>query len=152
MKIVGAADPAGLAAALRAGQPAVVQVDGAPVSLGADELVVTETPRTGWAVAADAGETVALDLTVTPQLRRAGLAREVVRLVQDARKASGLEVSDRIALTWAASDPDVAAALREHGSAVAGEVLASTFTEGPVGQDARQDDELGLSFSLHKAD
>ncbi|MFL6129795.1 MAG: isoleucine--tRNA ligase [Mycobacteriales bacterium] len=149
---VGAADPAGLVAALRAGQPAVVQVGGEPVSLSAAELVVTETPRTGWAVAADGGETVALDLTVTPELRRAGLAREAVRLVQDARKASGLDVSDRITLTWSASDPELAAALREHGDLVAGEVLASGFAEGPVGADARRDDELGLAFSLRKAD
>jgi isoleucyl-tRNA synthetase len=76
----------------------------------------------------------------------------VVRLVQEARKASGLEVSDRIALTWSASDPDLAAALREHGAAVAGEVLATTFAEGTVGPDARVDEELGLSFSLRTGD
>ena len=120
---------------------------GAPVELSAGELVVTETPRSGWAVATDAGETVALDLTVTPQLRRAGLAREVVRLVQDARKASGLEVTDRIALSWTADDgsSDVAEALREHAGPVAGEVLATSFTEvasvqgpdAPAGRRAR---------------
>ncbi len=124
-------------------------VDGAPVSLAADELVVTETPRAGWAVATDGGETVALDLTVTPELRRAGLAREVVRLVQDARKASGLEVTDRIALTWSAASPEVAEAVREHADAVAGEVLATSFAEGPVA-DGRRDDELGLEFALAK--
>jgi isoleucyl-tRNA synthetase len=101
-------------------------------------------------VATDGGETVALDLTVTPQLRRAGVAREVVRLVQDARKASGLEVSDRITLTWSASEPEVAEAVREHAAAVAGEVLAVSFTEGPV-TGGRRDDELGLEFSLAKA-
>jgi isoleucyl-tRNA synthetase len=109
-------------------------------------------------VAADAGETVALDLTVTPELRRAGIAREVVRLVQDARKASGLEMTDRIALTWSASEPEVAEAVREHAAAVAGEVLATSFTEGSVGSvgsaggmsGSRRDDELGLEFSLAK--
>ncbi|HZB47640.1 MAG TPA: class I tRNA ligase family protein, partial [Mycobacteriales bacterium] len=147
---VAAADPAGLVRALRADGSVSVTVDGGPVSLGADDLVVTETPRSGWAVAADAGETVALDLTVTPELRRAGLAREVVRLVQDARKAAGLEVTDRIALTWSATSPEVAAALREHGAAVAGEVLAVSFAEGAVGADARTDEELGLAFALRK--
>jgi len=146
---VADADPAALADAVRDGT-ATVTVDGAPVSLSAEELVVTETPRTGWAVAADGGETVALDLTVTPQLRRAGIAREVVRLVQDARKASGLEVTDRIALTWSASEPEVAEAVREHAAAVAGEVLATSFTEGSV-VGGRRDDELGLEFSLAKA-
>jgi isoleucyl-tRNA synthetase len=151
---VSAADPAELAAALRAGRPAVVTVDGTPVELTADELVVTETPRSGWAVASDGGETVALDLTITPELRRAGLAREVVRLVQDARKASGLHVTDRIALRWAADDPgsDVAEALREHADAVAGEVLATSWAEEPAdGPGVRRDDELGLSFALRKA-
>ncbi|HST65662.1 MAG TPA: isoleucine--tRNA ligase, partial [Mycobacteriales bacterium] len=147
---VAAADPAGLAAAVRSGT-ATVTVDGSPVSLAAEDLVVTETPRTGWAVAADGGETVALDLTVTPELRRAGVAREVVRLVQDARKASGLDVSDRIALTWSATDPDVAAAVREHAAAVGAEVLAVSFTEGPVGPDARTDEDLGFTFTLTKA-
>jgi isoleucyl-tRNA synthetase len=151
---VSAADPAQLAAALRAGRPAVVTVDGTPVELTADELVVTETPRSGWAVASDGGETVALDLTITPQLRRAGLAREVVRLIQDARKASGLDVTDRIALRWSTDDPgaDVAEALREHADAVAGEVLATSWAEEPVeGPDVRRDDQLGLSFALRKA-
>ena len=146
---VTAADPGGLAAALRAGT-ATVTVDGADLALGPDELVVTETPRSGWAVASDAGETVALDLTVTPELRRAGLAREVVRLVQDARKASGLEVSDRIALVWAAEGEELAEALREHGAAVAAEVLATSFTEGDVGADGRRDPDLGLRFTLAK--
>jgi isoleucyl-tRNA synthetase len=147
---VAAADPVALADAVRDGGAATVLVDGAPVSLAADDLVVTEMPRAGWAVAADGGETVALDLTVTPELRRAGIAREVVRLVQDARKASGLEVTDRIALTWSASSPEVAEAVREHADAVAGEVLATTFAEGAV-TDGRRDDELGLEFSLAKA-
>ncbi len=67
-----------------------------------DEVVFTETPREGWAVHHDAGESIALDLTLTPELRRLGLARDVVRQVQEARKTSGLEVSDRITLRWSA--------------------------------------------------
>ncbi|HEX6755414.1 MAG TPA: isoleucine--tRNA ligase [Mycobacteriales bacterium] len=171
---IAAADAGELAAALRAGRPAVVTVPALPpepppaaaggrgaegsggaggrrVELTADDVVVTETPRSGWAVASDAGETVALDLTLTPRLRRAGQAREVVRLVQDARKASGLAVTDRIALTWSATG-EVADALREHGPAIAAEVLATSFTEGPVtGPDARRDESLDLTFRLTPA-
>jgi isoleucyl-tRNA synthetase len=129
-----------------------VPVGGEPVELSADEVLVTETPRSGWAVAAEAGETVALDLAVTPQLRRAGLAREAVRLVQEARKASGLAVTDRIALWWSAADPELAAALREHGDPVAAEVLATSYTEGePSEQLPRHGDpELGLTFALRR--
>ena len=80
-----------------------------------DEVIVSERPREGWSVVNEQGETVALDLELTPELVRAGVAREVVRLVQEARKNSGFDVSDRIALTWQA-DGDTAAALREHGA------------------------------------
>jgi isoleucyl-tRNA synthetase len=148
---VAGADAGALVGALRAGGSVSLPVDGRPVVLERDDLVVTETPRTGWAVAADGGETVALDLTVTPQLRRAGVAREVVRLVQDARKASGLDVSDRITLTWSATLPEVAEAVREHAASVAAEVLAVAFDEGPVGAGARSDEDLGFAFVLAKA-
>ncbi|MBA2552519.1 MAG: isoleucine--tRNA ligase [Geodermatophilaceae bacterium] len=123
---VASADPASLAAALRTGNATVV-VDGEPVELTAEELIVTETPRAGWAVASEHGESLALDLTVTPMLRRAGLAREVVRAVQEARKGSGLSITDRIALWWMA-DGEAAAALAEHADTVAGEVLATSYT------------------------
>jgi isoleucyl-tRNA synthetase len=81
-------------------------------------------------VATDAGETVAIDTTVTPELRREGLAREVIRLIQETRKSDGLDVTDRISLRWSTRDPDLAAALTEHSALIAGEVLAVEF--GPV--------------------
>ena len=126
-----------------------VLVDGSGIEVGADEVLITETPREGWAVATEAGETVALDLTVTPALRRAGLAREVVRLVQEARKATGLQVTDRVDLRWQAAG-EVAEALREHAELVATEVLATTFVEAPLdaGEEVREDRELGLRFRV----
>ena len=151
-KAIAAADAAVLAAALRAGE-ATVEVDGESVALSSDEVVVTEQPRTGWAVASDSGVSVALDLTVTPELRRAGLAREAVRLIQEARKTSGLEVADRIALRWRATDPDTAEALAEHAALVADEVLATDFAEGDGDSsygDPFADDTLGLAFRLRK--
>jgi isoleucyl-tRNA synthetase len=88
---------------------------------------------------------------VTPELRRAGLAREVVRLVQEARKARGLDVTDRIDLAWAA-DGEVGDALREHGGLVAGEVLATSFAEARLeGTDVHSDDALGLRFTLTRS-
>jgi isoleucyl-tRNA synthetase len=150
---VAAADPAGIAAVVRAGRSAELEVDGEVVPLSADELVLTETPRTGWSVATEAGETVALDLTITPELRRAGLAREAVRLVQEARKASGLDISDRISLWWDATG-EPAEALAEHQAAIAEEVLATAVTRGrPDGGDLPEygDAELGLAFWLRRA-
>ena len=98
------------------------------------------------------GETVALDLELTPELVRAGLAREVVRLVQEARKSSGLEVSDRISLWWQA-DGDTAAALVEHAALVADEVLATSMSRGAPGAALAEhgDPGLGLRFWLTRA-
>jgi isoleucyl-tRNA synthetase len=149
---VAAADPGAVAAALAATGATTVEVEGEPVVLAADEVVVTETPRAGWSVTAAAGETVALDLEITPALRRAGLAREVVRLVQEARKASGFEVSDRIAVWWEASG-ETAEALREHAGLLAEEVLATSLAAGapPEALDARSEPALGLTFWLRRA-
>ena len=114
-------------------------------------MIITQTPRAGWAVASADGETVALDVSLTNELRRAGLAREVIRLVQDTRKASGLDVGDRIWLRWSATDPELAAALDEHGAQVATEVLAVDYgAASPDDELPFADDELGLRFALRR--
>ncbi|HSN06553.1 MAG TPA: DUF5915 domain-containing protein, partial [Candidatus Angelobacter sp.] len=146
---IAASDPVTLVAALRSDGRTTVVVDGDDVELTADDVVVTETPRAGWAVASDGGETVALDLELTPELRRAGLARETVRLLQEARKSAGFAVSDRIAVAWSADDAELAEALRENGGTVADEVLATSFTEGEPAHDATvsgTDTDLGLRW------
>jgi isoleucyl-tRNA synthetase len=147
---IAAADAAELAVALRAGGTATIVVDGAALQVGPDEVIVTETPREGWAVARE-GETVALDLTITDELRRAGLAREAVRAIQEARKSSGLEVSDRIALGWHATDAETAAAVREHSAEIAGEVLATTIEELSAPAELTADPDLGLTLRVTKA-
>ena len=143
---IAAADAAQLAAELASSGTATV----AGVQVSADEVIVSERPREGWSVVNEQGETVALDLELTPELVRAGLAREVVRLVQETRKASGLEVSDRITLAWAA-DGEVRDALREHADLVAGEVLATTIVEAEPADDWTTSDDLGLRLAIAKA-
>jgi len=105
------------------------------VTLTAADLVVTQAPAQGWGVATAAGETVALDLTVTPELRAEGYAREAVRLIQDARKSAGLAVSDRIEVRWWAAEAELATALAAHQATIAAEVLAVSFAsaDGPPG-------------------
>ena len=151
---IAAADAAHLASALRQGS-ATVMVDGAPVQLSVEEVVVTETPRSGWAVASGPGATVALDLELTPALRRAGAVRDVVRLVQEARKATDLDVSDRIELWWQAGPEtgELAEALREGSLRLAEEVLAVSVVEGPPTADLREhaSHEVGLRFWLRQA-
>jgi isoleucyl-tRNA synthetase len=148
---IAAADAAALAADLRQGS-ANVLVDGSTVTLSPDDVFITETPREGWAVASFGAETLALDLEITPELRRQGLVRDAVRLVQDARKSSGLDVSDRIELWWAAQG-ELAEALHEGSLRLAEEVLAVSIKEGrPTADIAHHDDpDLGLRFWLRLA-
>jgi isoleucyl-tRNA synthetase len=129
---IRAADPRALASATAAADGSVtLQVPSVgAVTLTAADLVVTQTPLAGWGVASLAGDTVALDLTVTGELRAEGHAREVIRLIQEARKSSGLNLSDRIAVRWSAPDADLAATLAEHGPLIASEVLAVSFGPG----------------------
>jgi isoleucyl-tRNA synthetase len=156
---IAAADPAELAGALQSAGAADLHVDGAVVGISQDDVIVTQIPAAGWTVATEGGETVALEVAVTAELRREGLAREFVRLVQDARKGDGLEVTDRVVLRWSTGDQEVAAALSEYRGLIASEVLAVEF--GPVdssapGASARQvrniqqhdSAELGVSFWL----
>lgn len=148
---LGALDPAAVAAQLRLQGHVQVEVDGGQEQLARADVLVTETPREGWAVSADAGETLALDLTLTPALVRAGLAREAVRVVQEARKSSGFDVSDRIALWWSGDGND-AAAVREHRDLLAAEVLATSVTEGDGPTSATPVDagDLGLRLWIER--
>lgn len=147
---IAQADPVDLAAHLRATGAAQVPVPGmGEVQVGSDDVIVTETPREGWAVVSEGGESVALDLQLDDELRRAGLAREVVRTLQEGRKAAGLEVSDRIRVWWTSTDPQVREALQGHADAIAGEVLAREFTEGPAPADAHPvASELAAAFHI----
>jgi isoleucyl-tRNA synthetase len=152
-KAVAEADAAALSAGLREGT-ASVTVDGEPVSLAPDEVIITETPREGWSVASDSGATVALDLEITPELRLAGLARDAIRLMQEARKNSGLDVADRIAVRWMSTAPATAEALTEHKPLISDEVLATDFAPGEADDtygEPFEDEGLALTFRLRKA-
>lgn len=153
-KAVANADAAALSLALREGT-ASVEVDGETVTLSPDEVIITETPREGWSVASDSGATVALDLEITPELRRAGLARDAIRLIQEARKNSGLDVADRIAVRWTSAAPATVEALTEHATLIADEVLALDYAQGEAGPtygEPFEDEGLSLAFRLRKTE
>ena len=141
---IDTADPQALLAAIRTKGSVALEVPGVgEISLGAADLVVTETPRAGWAVAAEGGESIALDLHITDELRRAGFAREVIRAIQEARKQSGFEVSDRIRLWWTSESPDARQMMDEHSGVIADEVLARSVEA--VTAPADQSVAVGLS-------
>jgi isoleucyl-tRNA synthetase len=151
---ITSADAAELTHALRDGGTTSVSADEVGlVELAPNDVIITERPRQGWAVESAAGETVGLDLTVTPDLRRAGLAREAIRLIQDARKNTGLEITDRVEVWWRTTDTDLDEALREHGAEVAAEVLADAWHDDEPEEElpAIRDEELHLTFWLRKS-
>jgi isoleucyl-tRNA synthetase len=126
---MGTVDPATAAADLNAGRPVVVELGDGPVELDGAEVELRVKAQPGFAVSRDGAEVVALDLALDDDLRRRGLAREVVRNVQDMRKVAGLQVSDWIHLSLVGLD-DLAPLF----GTVAGEVLArSVTTEAPTG-------------------
>lgn len=98
-----------------------------PYELRAEDLVVTRSPREGTVVATDGSLSVALDVSIDDDLRIEGVAREIVNRTQTARRDAGLEVIDRIVLTWSSDDPDVVAAFAGHADLISGEVLATTI-------------------------
>ncbi|MFT4008918.1 MAG: isoleucine--tRNA ligase [Nocardioidaceae bacterium] len=146
---IAAADAAGLAATLADTGVATVDVEGTPTEVTADEVIVSERPREGWSVVNEQGETVALDLALSPELVLAGVARDVVRLVQEARKSSGFEVTDRITLTWAGG-AEVTGAMAAHTDLVADEVLATQVVAAEPTGNVFTDDELDLRFSVER--
>jgi isoleucyl-tRNA synthetase len=109
--------------------------DGAPVAAGVTlaegEYELKLVASAGGSAAAIPGGVVLLDTQVTPELAAEGLARDVVRAVQQARREADLHISDRIELRLSASDA-VAEAVRRHEAFVTGEVLATSIAYGPV--------------------
>ena len=119
-------DAAAAAEALEAGGTVTVALPAGPVELGPGEVDLRVRGQAGFAVSREGGEVVALDLALDDDLRRRGAAREVVRQVQDLRKTSGLDVSDRIRLYLVGLDE-----LSTQFDTVAREVLATEIAAGP---------------------
>ena len=123
---LAALDSVAVAAELEAGRSITVVLGGQPVELSPDDLELRVQGQQGFAVSREGGEVVALDLNLDHGLRQRGLSRDVVRLVQDLRKASGLEVSDRIRLYVVGLEP-----IAEFFDYIAREVLAVEVVVGP---------------------
>ncbi len=114
--------------------------------LGAADVLLQRSAKPGLAVSTDGTLTVSMDTVVTDALKAEGHAREAISLLQQARKDAGLEVSDRIRVTWSTDAADLAAALRHHTATIADEVLAVAVAEGAI--DAAPVDCNGMALRL----
>jgi isoleucyl-tRNA synthetase len=112
------------------------------------DLVITEVPKSGWSVSSHDGESVALDLELNPALIAAGNVREVIRFIQERRKSDGLDISDRINVTWNATD-EMAAAIESDLGHSSDEVLALSMSRDRALEIT--DSEIGVEVVLVKA-
>ena len=109
---------------------------GTPVTISREDVSVAAQSIEGWLVESEAGLTVALDTTLTPDLVNEGLAREFVNRVQNMRKDAGLEVTDRIRIQFQAP-PRIADAVQKMSSYVMSETLATQLSQGTNGNPTK---------------
>ena len=121
------ADGARIKAQLDAGETFAVEISGEKIEFAPEDIKVRTTSAPGYACARDETLLAALDTEISEELRVEGIARELVRAVQDARKSAGLEVSDRIDLAVTGS-ARVEAALREHRGHIMSETLSESLS------------------------
>lgn len=99
-------------------------VDNQNVSIEREDVEIVSEDMPGWTVEHDGTITVALDLTISDELKREGLAREVVKRIQTYRKESGFEITDRITVVFSDNET-LKAAVEEHKEYIAAQVLAN---------------------------
>ncbi|NDH89336.1 MAG: isoleucine--tRNA ligase [Flavobacteriia bacterium] len=157
MKDVAAAisqlSPEAIAALEQSGTYTLTLAHGA-FELSGEDVDVQTDDIPGMAVASERGTTLAVDLTLSPELVQEGLAREAVNRIQGLRKDSGLEITDRIQV-WVSGSDEAVAAVSAHEAYLSAEVLAdSLFFEAPAaGSFSLETDLEGHSvvFGVRKA-
>ena len=148
---VAALDPAHVAAALREGREIGISLDGHDHTLGPSDLQLAMRPLDGYQLEREGSHAVALDLALDDELRREGLAREIVHAVQSARRSAGLAVEDRIALALG-GDEELLAAARAYEDYVRGETLARSLSfEADGSASSATIDGLELRIALARA-
>lgn len=125
-------------------------IDGqkATIELGDAEIISEDIP--GWLVANEGRLTVALDVTITDDLRKEGIARELVNRIQNIRKSNGLDITDRINVKISENE-QITDAINEYNNYIATQVLADKIELKPIvnGLDIDMDDYI-LKISVDK--
>ncbi|MCH8844084.1 MAG: isoleucine--tRNA ligase [SAR324 cluster bacterium] len=148
------ADGAAIASSVAQNRPFELTVDGQSMEFAPEDVLIETASAEGYVSAEDSGYLVALDTRIDHALRREGLARELVRTVQEARKQAGLQVSDRIRLRLTGS-PEAESVAAEHRDYIMGETLAGEWPEGdfdPQHSAERSLDQEHWRIELAKAE
>ena len=102
-------------------------IDGQQIELTSDEVEVIATARSGFVATEERGYVVALETTITSELREEGLVRDLTHYIQDMRKKAGFNIEDHIALTLY-TDQDLASILHRHETTLRSETLADSLS------------------------
>jgi isoleucyl-tRNA synthetase len=130
------ADAGQLASQLKAKGSVELSAPSGSVVLAAEDVQITPKGPEGWAVVTDKETVVAIDTRITEDLKLEGLAREVVRYVQNLRKDAGLEMEDRIALHHKTDSPQLQQAIQKHKDYIMAETLTVKWSNEPLGDGA----------------
>ena len=104
-----------------------IEIDGNSIPVDISEVKIISEDMPGWLVANEGALTVALDIDVTPELVREGIAREIINRVQNIRKRRGYDITDHISLLFLPC-PEIEEVVKEYGEYIAGQVLADAVT------------------------
>ena len=133
----GALDQATITAiqnAETAGEAYTWNLPGGEVVLNPGDYQISSEDMPGWLVASEGSLTIALDVEITDDLRREGIARELVNRIQNLRKTTGFEVTDRIDTTIFADDDEITAALASFGEWIGAQTLSRSVKQAPASE------------------
>ena len=123
----------------RNGSLDVTLADGATASIDATDVEIFSEDIPGWLVANEGNLTVALDVTVTPELRSEGIARDIINRIQNIRKERDYAITDRIKLAFESGNAEIAPVLDKFGAYIANQVLASDICAADIAAAAAAD-------------
>ena len=129
-------------------------VDGATISLGLDDVEIISEDIPGWLVANEGNLTVALDINISDELRQEGMARELINRIQNLRKESGFEVTDKIEVLIERNEL-INEAVESHGSYIGSQTLAKSvlLTDKVDRQDSKRidiDEDVYINISVKR--
>ncbi len=111
-----------------------LELNGDKAVVSVDDVEIFSEDIPGWLVANEGSVTVAIDVTVTPELRNEGIARDLVNRIQNLRKSRGYEITDRINVVFAPND-FTNQAVEQYAQYIAGQVLAESVSVGSISGD-----------------